>query len=274
MLYLAGLAILLGLTFASTNFMLEVDDINTSNELLPDEEPPNLWDYTRPLVTKATTLENFPNPFVNPKECNRFTEASYVCDPDCILRQSEADRIDELLSFQRANSLHHCEVLGDVPYNLGVALINWLPEEDTEVLAEELLKRWKLDHEKCEDGILLLFVRHRQGFALKWSRAAEPYINARVASSLYPICKSLMRKEKIAQAIEECTSLVVKRITGAILPSHETPQMLVTLVIASLVAFIWLGIVVSTLSEMGETPGEGTRKQPCERLILYAQSRT
>lgn len=52
------------------------------NEVLPDEGPPNLSDYSEPLVTKVTTLENFPSPFANPKECNRMDlRESYVCDP-------------------------------------------------------------------------------------------------------------------------------------------------------------------------------------------------
>lgn len=89
------------------------------NEMLPDEDPPNLWDYSEPLVTKMTTLENFPSPFVNPMECNRMdVRESFVCDPDRILSKVEADRVDELLGLQRHAAMHHCEGLGNVPFQL------------------------------------------------------------------------------------------------------------------------------------------------------------
>lgn len=220
------------------------------NEVLPDEGPPNLSDYSEPLVTKVTTLENFPSPFANPKECNRMDlRESYVCDPDRMLTKVEADRIDELLGLQRSGSLHHCEGLGNVPFQLGVAIIDWLPEEDIVTLADELLKRWRLCHEKCADGILMLYVNRHKDLVISWGKGVEPLINAKVVSSIYPICRELLQKEKLAVAIDRCTSFVTKRLTGVILPSQETPQMLVALVIASVVAIIYGMIIVSAIAE-------------------------
>ncbi|KAK2197306.1 bifunctional Modulator of levamisole receptor-1/Endoribonuclease YbeY/Metalloprotease catalytic domain superfamily [Babesia duncani] len=205
--------------------MLELGSSPDLSQLLPEEEPPNLWDYTEPLVTQATTLENFPNPLTNPKDCNRIhVRQSYICDPDRILSELEADRIDEILSVQRQKSIHYCESLGQVPFQLGVALINWLPKEDMNTLADELLNRWKLSHDKCDDGILMLFVIHHKEMVMKWNKSVEPFINAKVASSIYPICRHLMANEKLSIAIDECTSFVIKRITGVILPTQETPQ--------------------------------------------------
>ncbi|GIX66290.1 RNA-binding protein NOB1, putative [Babesia caballi] len=194
--------------------------------MLPDEEPPNLWDYSEPLVAKSTTLENFPDPFVNPKACNRLdVSESYVCDPDRILSEVEADRVDELLSLQRHDSAHHCEGLGSVPFRLGVAVINWLPAEDMASLADELLVRWRLSHEKCADGVLMLYVVRSSSVVISWGKGAEPLITAKTVSSISAICRALLEREKVSVAIDRCTSLVAKHLTGVILPSQETPQM-------------------------------------------------
>lgn len=143
----------------------------------------------------------------------------------------------ELLGLQRSGSLHHCEGLGNVPFQwvpcsaapnkrrLGVAIIDWLPEEDIVTLADELLKRWRLCHEKCADGILMLYVNRHKDLVISWGKGVEPLINAKVVSSIYPICRELLQKEKLAVAIDRCTSFVTKRLTGVILPSQETPQM-------------------------------------------------
>eukprot|EP00371_Babesia_bovis_P001706 XP_001610353.1 hypothetical protein [Babesia bovis T2Bo] len=210
----------------ATTSMLELGELPDMNEFLPDEEPPNLWDYSEPLVSKSTTLENYPDPFVNPRECNRpdATE-SYICDPDHLLTKVEADRIDELLSLQRHDSQHHCEGLGSVPYRLGVAIINWLPAEDMPTLSNELLKRWRLSHEKCSDGVLILYVIRHNGVVISWDKGVEPLINAKTVSSISAICRTMLEKEKVGVAIEHCTAFVTKRLTGVILPSQETPQM-------------------------------------------------
>ncbi|ORM39823.1 20S-pre-rRNA D-site endonuclease nob1 [Babesia sp. Xinjiang] len=217
------------------------------DEFLPEEEPPNLWDYSEPLVSKATTLENYPDPFINPRECNRpDAHESYVCDPDRILTKVEADRIDEMLSLQRHDSSHHCEGLGAVPYRLGVAIINWLSAEDMSALSDELLLRWRLSHEKCADGVLILYVVRHNSVAISWGKGVEPLLNAKTVSSISAICRSMLQQEKVSVAIERCTTFVTKRLTGVILPSQETPQMLVTLVIASIVAIFYGMIIVST----------------------------
>ncbi|AFZ80262.1 hypothetical protein BEWA_031150 [Theileria equi strain WA] len=240
--------------------MLELSALPDMNELLPNEEPPNLWDYTEPLVTKATTLENFPNPFVNPIECNRIdVQESYICDPDRILRKVEADRIDELLSMQRHNSKHHCEGLGDVPFRVGIAIINSIPEKDMTTLASELLDRWNLSHDKCEDGIVILFVKRFGKVSIKWHKGVEPYINAKVASSIYPICNNLLHTEKMSVAIEKCTSFVIKRLTGEVLPSKEMHQMLVILLIASVIGLGYVYIIITTLAELQPTPRSQSR---------------
>nr|PVC52301.1 hypothetical protein MACL_00000849 [Theileria orientalis] len=221
------------------------------NEMLPNEEPPNLADYDEPIVTKKTTLENFPNPFMNPIECNRINvEESYICDPDKILKTSEADRIDELLSLERLSSTHHCEGYGEVPYKIGVAIINSIAKEDVNTLADELLERWKLSHERCDDGILLLFTKQEPDVLIKYDKGVEPYLSAKVISTIYPMCQALLQDEKLAIAIEKCTSFVTKRVTGEILPPKETPQMLVTLVIASIIGIGYLSIVISSIADM------------------------
>ncbi|GFE53635.1 rRNA maturation factor [Babesia ovis] len=232
------------------SLMLELGELPDMNEILPEEEPPNLWDYSEPLVSKATTLENYPDPFVNPGECNRqdVTE-SYVCDPDRILTKVEADRIDELLSLQRHDSSHHCEGLGNVPFRLGVAIINWLPAEDMSTLSNELLQRWRLSHDKCSDGVLILYVIRHNAVVMSWGKGVEPILNAKTVSSISNICRTMLEQEKVAVAIERCTSFVTKRLTGVILPSQETPQMLVTLVIASVVAIFYGMIIVSIANE-------------------------
>ncbi|CDR95941.1 hypothetical protein, conserved [Babesia bigemina] len=207
-------------------YMLELGALPDVEEMLPEEEPPNLWDYSEPLVKNATTLENYPDPLVNPKECNRpGVRESYICDPDRILSEVEADRIDEVLSLQRDSSSHHCEGLGEVPVRLGVAIINWLPEEDMHTLAKELLERWRLSHDKCDDGVLLLFVVSHNTVVISWGKGVEPAINARAVSSISAICRDMMEREKVSIAIDRCTSFVTKRLTGVILPSQETNQM-------------------------------------------------
>ncbi|UVC49406.1 hypothetical protein MACK_003237 [Theileria orientalis] len=189
----------------NNTIMLELGSLPNMNEMLPNEEPPNLADYDEPIVTKKTTLENFPNPFMNPIECNRINvEESYICDPDKILKTSEADRIDELLSLERLSSTHHCEGYGEVPYKIGIGIINSIAKEDFNTLADELLERWKLSHERCYDGILLLFTKQEPDVLIKYDKGVEPYLSPKVISTIYPMCQTLLQNEKLAIAIEKC----------------------------------------------------------------------
>ncbi|EAN33574.2 phosphatase family protein [Theileria parva strain Muguga] len=215
-----------GISKHTNTVMLELGSLPDMDQMLPNEESPSLSDYSEPLVAKKTTLENFPNPFMNPIECNRVNvQESYVCDPDKVLNNSEADRLDELLSLERLNSIHHCEGFGDVPYKIGVALINRIPREDLSTLADELLDRWKLSHQKCEDGIIIVYTKQDPDVVIKWNKGVEPYLSTKVVSSIYPMCQNLLQNEKLAIAVEKCTSFVTKRVTGEILPPKETPQM-------------------------------------------------
>ncbi|EWC89933.1 hypothetical protein PFNF54_01059 [Plasmodium falciparum NF54] len=104
------------------------------------------------------TLENFPNPFFHPSLCNRYGfKFSYICDPNKILSRNIADQIEEILNYQRRNSKHFC-VDKEVPYVLGVALINKLPYGiSADTFASQIFEYWKLSNKDCNDGVLLFF---------------------------------------------------------------------------------------------------------------------
>lgn len=53
---------------------------------------------------------------------------------------------------------------------IGVALINRIPREDLSTLADELLDRWKLSHQKCEDGIIIVYTKQDPDVVIKWNK--------------------------------------------------------------------------------------------------------
>ncbi|KAI4840141.1 MOLO1 domain-containing protein [Plasmodium brasilianum] len=153
--------------------------------------------------SQDVTLENFPNPFIHPSLCNRSgLKYSYICDPNKILSRNIADKVEEILSYQRRNSSHYCMDKGEVPYVLGVALIKKLPYGiSADMFGNQILDYWKLGNKNCNDGILLLFVKDDATFELKWKKGAQSIINFRTATSMNKSFNQNIRRYSLEHSI-------------------------------------------------------------------------
>ncbi|CRG98983.1 conserved Plasmodium protein, unknown function [Plasmodium relictum] len=196
------------------------------------------------------TLENFPNPFIHPSLCNRNgLKYSYICDPNKILSKNTADKIEEILIYQRRNSSHYC-IDKEVPYILGVALIKTLPYGITaDTFASQILEYWKLSNKNCNDGILLFFVKDDATFVLKWKKGAQSVINFRTATSMHKSFNQYIRRYSLEYSILRAVKLISEYLTEEIIPPTQTTQMVVALTIAIVVALGYLSCILIVFTD-------------------------
>ncbi|CAD2089242.1 conserved Plasmodium protein, unknown function [Plasmodium vinckei brucechwatti] len=222
------------------------DDINMflGNETISD-------DLLKPSYSMDITLENFPNPFIHPSLCNRNgLKYSYLCDPNKILSPYTADKIEEILSYQRRNSSHYCIDKGKVPYVLGVALVKKLPYGiSADTFGSQILEHWRLGNKNCNDGILLLFVKDDINFVLKWKKGSQSIINFRTASSMNKSFKQYIRRYSLEYSILKAVKLTSQYLTEEIIPSTQTAQMVVALTIAVIVGLSYLACILIVFSD-------------------------
>ncbi|SBT75030.1 conserved Plasmodium protein, unknown function [Plasmodium malariae] len=182
-------------------FIFNSSDENEMRMFLDNEIPKD--DTLKHPYSQDVTLENFPNPFIHPSLCNRSgLKYSYICDPNKILSRNIADKVEEILSYQRRNSSHYCMDKGEVPYVLGVALIKKLPYGiSADMFGNQILDYWKLGNKNCNDGILLLFVKDDATFELKWKKGAQSIINFRTATSMNKSFNQNIRRYSLEHSI-------------------------------------------------------------------------
>ncbi|GAW79812.1 hypothetical protein, conserved [Plasmodium gonderi] len=206
---------------------------------------------SKPAYSHYVTLENFPNPFVNPILCNRNgLKYSYICDPNKILSRNTADKIEEILSYERHNSSHYCVDKGDVPYILAVALIEKLPYGiSAETFSTQIFEHWKLENRNCNDGILLLFVKENATFVLKWRKGAQTIINFRTATSMYKSFNMYIRRYSLEYSILKAVTLTSQYLTEEIIPPTQTTQMVVALSIAVVVGLGYIACILIVFSD-------------------------
>ncbi|CAG9479955.1 conserved Plasmodium protein, unknown function [Plasmodium vivax] len=213
------------------------------------------WDnddvLSKPPYSLYVTLENFPNPFIHPSLCNRNgLNYSYVCDPNKILSRSTADKLEEILSYQRRNSSHHCADRGEVPYVLGVALIERLPYGvSAETFSSQILEHWKLGNRNCNDGILLLFVKDDATFVLKWRKGAQSIINFRTATAMNKSFNMYIRRYSLEYSILRAVTLTSQYLTEEIIPPTQTAQIVVALTIGIVVGLGYLACILIVFSD-------------------------
>ncbi|SBT75958.1 conserved Plasmodium protein, unknown function [Plasmodium ovale] len=222
------------------------DEINT---FLDRETPGD--DPFKSSYSLDVTLENFPNPFIHPSLCNRSgLKYSYICDPNKMLSRNIADKIEEILSYQRRNSNHFCLEKGEVPYVLGVALIKKLPYGiSADTFGAQILEYWKLGNPKCSDGILLLFVKEDATFLLKWKKGAQSIINFRTATSMNKSFNQYIRRYSLEYSILMAVKLTSQYLTEEIIPPTQTTQMVVALTIAVIVGLGYLACVLIVFAD-------------------------
>ncbi|CRG93219.1 conserved Plasmodium protein, unknown function [Plasmodium gallinaceum] len=197
-----------------------------------------------------TTLENFPNPFIHPSLCNRNgLKYSYICDPNKILSRNTADKIEEILIYQRSNSSHYC-IDKEVSYILGVALIKKLPYGVTaDTFASQILEYWKLSNRNCNDGILLFFVKEDATFVLKWKKGAQSVINFRTATAMHKSFNQYIRRYSLEYSILRAVKLISEYLTEEIIPPTQTTQMVVALTIAIVVGLSYLACILIVFTD-------------------------
>jgi len=202
------------------------------------------------LLPGFTTLENYPNPIINPSACRRWgMDVSYVCDPDHVFSSNTLDRIEERLSHIRHHSSHRC-VDEYTSYPFAVAVVQELPfGVDANTFASELLDRWGLGHSKCHDGLLLLYVAETGDASLKWKKGVEPQINFRTYSGLLREFRRNSAKLSAGRALEADVIAVGQHLTGEILPPRQTPHLAVLLTIASLVFIAYFACAATVISD-------------------------
>lgn len=216
---------------------------------LDNETPEDI--FIRQSFSSDTTLENYPNPFVHPSLCNRTgLKYSYICDPNKILSRSTADKIEDILNYQRHNSHHYCTDKGEVPYVLGLALINKLPYGiSAETFASQILEYWRLGNKNCNDGILLFFVKDQATFVLKWKKGVQSIINFRTATLMYKSFNQYIRRYSLEYSILQAVKLTTQYLTEEIIPPTQTTQMVVALTIAIIVALAYLSCIVIVFTD-------------------------
>ncbi|SOV11481.1 conserved Plasmodium protein, unknown function [Plasmodium sp. gorilla clade G2] len=196
------------------------------------------------------TLENFPNPFFHPSLCNRYgLRFSYICDPNKILSRNIADQIEEILNYQRRNSKHYC-VDKEVPYILGVALINKLPYGiSADTFASQIFEYWKLSNKDCNDGVLLFFVKEDTHFILKWKKGAQSIINFRTATSMNKSFNQYIRKYSLEYSILSAVKLTSQYLTEEIIPPTQTAQKVVAFTIVIVVGLAYLAFILIVFAD-------------------------
>ncbi|VWU49593.1 conserved protein, unknown function [Hepatocystis sp. ex Piliocolobus tephrosceles] len=222
---------------------------DTVNKLFDNEIPRE--DIPVPLHSWNITLENFPNPFIHPSLCNRSgLKYSFVCDPNRILSRNAADKIEDILRYQRNNSKHFCVKKGEVPYVLGVALIKTLPYGiSADTLAFQILEYWKLGNQSCNDGILLLFVKDGPNLLLKWQKGVQSIINFRTATSMNKSFNLYIRRYSLEYSVLRAVKLTSQYLTEEIISPTQTTQMVVAVTIAVVVGLSYLACILIVFSD-------------------------
>lgn len=107
--------------------------------------------------------EEFPNPTKDPKACNRREKVSWICDPDQLLSDETATKVEQKLHFVRKNTFSGCSLETNPGYQIAVAVLKGMRStanesvpETAEKFAKHLHDRWGVGNTGCDDGVMLL----------------------------------------------------------------------------------------------------------------------
>ncbi|XP_023242546.1 uncharacterized protein LOC111640730 isoform X1 [Centruroides sculpturatus] len=116
----------------------------------------------RGVETKNWSRERYPNPLLTPSNCSR-NDPSYVCDPDNVLGDGEADKLDFIITRIRNDTTCICSgcELRHPGITIAVALMKSMENDESKSGAENakdfavyLLEKWNFG--RCDDVVVIL----------------------------------------------------------------------------------------------------------------------
>ncbi|XP_070580253.1 uncharacterized protein [Ptychodera flava] len=175
----------------------------------------------------------FPNPMTNPLACGRTRNESLVCDPDGIMGEMAADRIDEALHLAHNETSCHCSDRGRCSgyggYRIGVAVIKSVRESFKSLytssqraareFAKDVRRQWFRDL-GCDDSVLVLFTQQDCQVFISTGRMARQVLTS---NEITAICKNTQvyftngeYEQGVLRVIREVAENINDRITARV----------------------------------------------------------
>ncbi|KAL6778337.1 hypothetical protein ACKKBG_A17805 [Auxenochlorella protothecoides x Auxenochlorella symbiontica] len=177
------------------------------------------------------TPSTFPNPKVDIGKCGRRV-ASNICDPDGVLAQAEADRVEGVIKDIWAGVDPYIrKKCGDEMegYMVGVALMRSMhvdpgqePGAAAEAFAHAVHAAWGVGSAACNNGVLLLLaLDQRQVYISTGAGATKALPDAHLAA-IIAAARPLLRRQLTGEAVQQMVVDVGLGLAGSPGPRHDS----------------------------------------------------
>ena len=148
---------------------------------------------------------------------------SHLCDPDGYLSNSlESSRVLSALNAVDAGPWYpYCG-----PFQMGIAVVGRVDGATSE-FAPAVLDRWGVGSKGCNTGIVLGIAIEDRSMYLATGGGAKEYVSDAEAQAIIDRMKPLLRDNRVADALEQCVSDVLRVLNGEHVAESDWGSLLV-----------------------------------------------
>jgi uncharacterized protein len=187
----------------------------------------------------AHNLNSIPNPKV-------IDQRSHVSNPDNIISAGTVSQLNnQLQSLEETNLIE-----------VAVVLVESIGDENIELFATDLFKKWGIGTKKDDNGLLILFVEDQRAIRFETGYGIEGVLPDALASrvqnqSMFPYFKTGNYDEGFLKGIEHVTSILKEEkfeaATEAIAWSVILPTIAAIYFIIILISFLWITAAIKKI---------------------------
>ena len=176
-------------------------------------EPVTLADaYSHALLKHAATAgdwtaESLPNPTTDPQACGMSSPVR-ACDPQNYFGGDRKQVLRALNTLDAGPEYPGCGT-----FEMGVAVVDRVAGT-TERFARGVMDSWGVGKRACNNGIVLALAIEDRSMYLATGKGAREYLSDDDGERIISRMKGLLRKDRVADAVEQCVSDVLRVLNG------------------------------------------------------------